>query len=576
MKRIIGIDLGTTNSAMAYMEGDEPRIIPNDRGNRITPSVVAFTDGEPLIGEAAKNQAVINPERTIFAVKRKMGTGETIHISGNRYSSEQVSALILEKLKGDAESYLGEEVAEAVITVPAYFNERQRKCTKEAASIAGLRVRRILNEPTAAAMAYACKTSGERNVLVYDMGGGTFDVSILESSGNHFAVKAICGDNHLGGIDFDEMIMREVLSHFEAQSGVRLSGDKVMRQQLQDQVEMAKIELSSRESVLIALPFISGSRKPIHLTYTLERSKFEEMIRSSVERTVKLSRQAIRDSGHVPSDIDGFILSGGSSRIPLVRRQMCDLVSIPPDSKINPEEVVALGAAVCGSMLGRTGSGSLRDATPYPLGVEIDGGRFIEIISKNCPIPTSRKRIFTTVSNSQNAVEIHVLQGFSVRAAENTSLGRFLLSGIRKAQRGEPRIDVIFTLDADGILHVTAKDSDTGVSQKVSLTGVDGNGAKDLGRANKGSSESTRSHEGGKLRNRVLSLAVRVESTVATHRSSFDVQLRREAEEIVWNARTATEGSSERVLSEHRLALETLIGELEAILAEFEVDYGRA
>jgi molecular chaperone DnaK len=558
MRRIIGIDLGTTNSAAAFLEGGEPVLIPNDRGSRITPSVVAFTEGgDILVGESAKNQAVINAERTILAVKRSMGEPRRFPIGKRNYSPEEISSFILRKLKKDAESYLGEEVREAVVTVPAHFSEIQRRATVEAGKMAGLKIRRVLNEPTAAALSYAYRIDGLKKILVYDLGGGTFDVSCLLKQGKNFTVKATAGNNNLGGIDFDNRLLEKVLDKFENDSGLELKSDKIVVQQLREQVENAKIELSSRESAVIALPFITGTRKPIHLHYPVNRKEFEDLIRDMIEETLTLTRLSLQDAGLEAAEIDTLILSGGSSRIPLVRTRLLQEFHPRFEKKVNPDEVVALGAAVQAGMLDRMDDDIvLRDVSSHTLGVEIDGNKFIELIPRNSPMPVESKKIFTTVADHQTSVEIHVLQGESRRATENISLGRFLLSGIRDGRRGIPRIEVLFTLDADGIVTVRAHDIDTNVEQRITVTP-----AHPVEKT-EGPSET----EG--LKDKVNSLLDRVVMTADTYSEYIERDFRREIDDIVASAKTAILKNDIIGMKRSRTALEIIIGELHESVPE--------
>ncbi len=563
MSRIIGIDLGTTNSACAFVDGDEPRIIPNDRGNRLTPSVVAFTrTGDILVGEAAKNQAVVNAERTILAVKRAMGSDQTFIMDGKSYSPEKISSLILKKLVADAQEFLGESVSEAVITVPAYFNERQRRATQEAGRLAGLKVRKILNEPTAAAVAYACQAQEDRNILVYDLGGGTFDVTYLQKRGSEFVVKSTLGDNHLGGIDFDDLLLGRVVEQFSRESGLDVSSDPVLLAQLKDQVEKAKIELSSRESAEVSFPFIGGDKRPVHLRRTVGREEFEALIRRYIERTVDLSLKAVAEGGGIPSDIQSLVFSGGSSRIPLVKTLMGLSFPMKPESRINPEEIVALGAAIQASLGGKVFDEIvLKELVPLSLGVEIDGGYFVELIRKNTPIPVSRRRTFTTVSDNQTSVEIHVLQGNSKTASENASLGRFLLSGIRKGEKGAPQIDVSFNVDSDGILHVSAEDSDTGAAQAISITEVSARGRGDNPEA--------------ELAGRLTALSERAELLREEHLQSLDRGFLKEIDELLSRSKKAVAKKNVKDMSECMIAIETIVAEINAMSAE-EAGFGGA
>ena len=473
MSKIIGIDLGTTNSVVAVMEGGEPTVITTQEGGRLTPSVVGFTkNGERLVGQLAKRQAVSNPERTISSIKRHMGTKYTVTIDGKDYTPEQISAMILEKMKGDAERYLGEKVTEAVITVPAYFNDSQRQATKDAGRIAGLDVKRIINEPTAAALAYGIDKSDDKTVLVYDLGGGTFDVSILELGDGVFEVKSKTGDTHLGGDDFDHRIMDWMTDEFKKQNGIDLTGDKMAMQRIREAAEKAKIELSSMMTTNINLPFITaGANGPQHLDMDLTRAKFDSMTSDLVDRTIQCVHTALSDAKMTVNDIDKILLVGGSSRIPAVQEAIKRVLGKEPAHGVNPDECVAVGAAIqAGVLAGDVKDVLLLDVTPLSLGIETMGGVFTRIIDRNTTIPTSKKQIFSTATDNQPSVDIHVLQGEREMAADNKTLGRFELSGIPAAPRGVPQIEVAFDIDANGIVNVSAKDLGTGKEQKITIT----------------------------------------------------------------------------------------------------------
>lgn len=473
MSKVIGIDLGTTNSVVAVMEGGEPTVITNQEGSRLTPSVVGFSkNGERLVGQLAKRQAVSNPDRTISSIKRHMGTNYRVEIDDKKYSPEEISAMILQKLKADAEKYLGEIVHQAVITVPAYFSDSQRQATKDAGKIAGLEVLRIINEPTAAALAYGIDKSEDHTVMVYDLGGGTFDVSILDVGDGVFEVKATNGDTHLGGDDFDQRIIDWMVDEFKKAEGIDLSNDRMAMQRLREAAEKAKIELSGVMSTNINLPFITaGADGPKHLDMDLTRAKFEEMTADLVERTMGPTRQAMADAGMSASDINKVLLVGGSTRIPAVQEAIKKFMGKEPHRGINPDECVAVGAAIqAGVLAGEVKDVLLLDVTPLSLGIETAGGIFTRMIDRNTTIPTSKSQIFSTYSDNQPSVDIHVLQGERDMAADNKTLGRFELSGIPAAPRGVPKIEVTFDIDANGIVNVKAKDLGTGKEQKITIT----------------------------------------------------------------------------------------------------------
>ena len=473
MSKIIGIDLGTTNSCVAVMEGGEPTVIPNPEGARTTPSVVAFTKtGERLVGQVAKRQAITNPERTVSSIKRHMGSDYHVDIDGKKYTPQEISAMILQKLKSDAEAYLGETVSEAVITVPAYFTDSQRQATKDAGKIAGLEVKRIINEPTAAALAYGIDKEADQKVMVYDLGGGTFDVSIIEMGDGVQEVLATAGNNRLGGDDFDQRIIDWMADSFKQEQGVDLRSDKMAMQRLKEAAEKAKIELSGMTTSSISLPFITADATgPKHLEMTLSRAKFNEMTADLVEATMGPVRQALSDSGLNVSEIDKVLMVGGSSRIPAVQEAVKKVLGKEPFKGINPDECVAIGASIQGGVLGGDVKGLLLlDVTPLSLGIETMGGINTKIIDRNTTIPTKKSQIFSTAADNQTSVEVHVLQGEREFAKDNKTLGVFHLDGILPARRGVPQIEVTFDIDANGIVHVSAKDLGTGKEQSISIT----------------------------------------------------------------------------------------------------------
>ncbi len=488
MSKVIGIDLGTTNSCVAVMEGGEAVVIPNAEGNRTTPSVVGFKkDGERVVGETAKRQAITNPDRTVSSIKRHMGSTHKETIEGKAYSAPEISAIILQKLKADAEAYLGQSVTQAVITVPAYFNDSQRQATKDAGNIAGLEVLRIVNEPTAAALAYGFEKQEDQTILVFDLGGGTFDVSILELGDGFFEVKATSGDNHLGGDDFDQVVMEWLSGEFKKEHGIDLLKDKAAVQRLKDAAEKAKKELSGVVSTTISLPFITVvDGVPQHLELNLSRSKFDELTADLVERTMAPTRQALSDAGMTSADIDKVVLVGGSTRIPAVQEAIKKLTGKDPHKGVNPDEVVALGAAVqAGVLTGEVKDVVLLDVTPLSLGIETAGGVLTKMIDRNTTIPTSKSQVFSTYADMQTQVEIHVLQGERAMAKDNKTLGRFVLSEIPPAPRGVPQIEVTFDIDANGIVNVSALDKGTGKTQKITITSSGGLSKEDIERMQK-------------------------------------------------------------------------------------------
>ncbi len=494
MSKIIGIDLGTTNSCVAVMEGGQPTVIANKEGARTTPSVVAFTkNGDRLVGEPAKRQAVTNAENTVSSIKRDMGTDNGRTLNGKKYSPQQISAMILQKLKDDAESYLGEKVSEAVITVPAYFNDAQRQATKDAGKIAGLDVKRIINEPTAAALAYGLDNEKEQKIMVYDLGGGTFDVSIIEIGDGVIEVLSTNGDTHLGGDDFDERIMEWMVSEFKAKEGVDLSGDKMAMQRLKEAAEKAKKELSSATTTNINLPFITATAEgPKHFDMDLSRAKFEDLIRDLVEKTAIPVQNAMKDAGLTNADLGKVLLVGGSTRVPCVQEKVRQLTGQEPSKSLNPDECVAIGAAIQGGKLaGDAGAGDvlLLDVTPLTLSIETMGGIATPLIERNTTIPTKKSQIFSTAADNQTAVDINVLQGERKFARDNKSLGQFRLDGIPPAMRGVPQIEVTFDIDANGIVTVSAKDLGTGKEQHITITGGSSMSDDDIEKAIKDAKE---------------------------------------------------------------------------------------
>ena len=473
MGKVIGIDLGTTNSCVAVKEGDNVTVIPNPEGQRTTPSVVAFSkDGEILVGQLAKRQAIVNPDRTVISIKRSMGSDKTVSIDGKSYTPQQISAMILQKLKKDAEEYLGTSISDAVITCPAYFTDAQRQATKDAGTIAGLNVLRIINEPTAACLAYGVNIEKNDNkIMVYDLGGGTFDVSILDVGDGVFEVLSTAGDNRLGGDDWDNRIVEWLAAEFKKSDGIDLLKDKMAAQRLREAAEKAKIELSSMQETTISLPFITADANgPKHLEQKLTRAKFEDLTRDLLERTKAPVRTALKDAGLEPSQIHKILLVGGSTRMPMVQALVKELMGKEPTKGINPDECVAMGAAIQGAILSGEQQGIvLVDVTPLSLGLETLGGVFTKIIDKNTAIPVSKSQVFTTAADNQPQVEIHVLQGERAMASDNVSLGRFFLDGIKPAPRGIPQIEVTFDIDANGIVNVTAKDKATGKAQNITI-----------------------------------------------------------------------------------------------------------
>ena len=543
MSKIIGIDLGTTNSCVAVMEGGEPVVIANAEGNRTTPSVVAFSkDGERMVGQVAKRQAITNPDRTIMSIKRQMGTDHKVTIDGKAYTPQEISAMILQKLKADAEAYLGQTITEAVITVPAYFNDAQRQATKDAGRIAGLDVKRIINEPTAAALAYGVDKETAQKVMVYDLGGGTFDVSILDIGDGVIEVLSTSGDTHLGGDDFDEAIMKWMVAEFKSSNGIDLSSDKVAMQRLKEAAEKAKIELSGVTSTAINLPYITADATgPKHLDLTLTRAKFDQLTADLVERTAGPVRQAMSDAGLSANDIAKVLLVGGSSRIPAVQDMVKKLTGKEGFKGINPDECVAMGAALQGGVFTGDVKGLLLlDVTPLSLGIETMGGVMTKLIERNTTIPVKKSQVFTTAADNQTSVEVHVLQGERDMAQYNKTLGRFNLDGIAPARRGVPQIEVTFDIDANGIVNVSAKDLGTGKEQHITITSSTNMSKEDIDKA--------------------VREAEQFAAEDAKRKEEVDV--RNQADQVIYQTEKALEDAKDKIDAGDKASVEAALGKL--------------
>jgi molecular chaperone DnaK len=554
MSKAIGIDLGTTNSVVAVMEGGEPVVIPNAEGNRTTPSVVAFVKNERVVGEIAKRQAITNPDHTISSIKRKMGSNFTVTVEDKTYKPQEISAMIIQKLRQDAENYLGEKISQAVVTVPAYFTDSQRQATKDAGTIAGLEVLRIINEPTAASLAYGLDKGEEQKILVFDLGGGTFDVSILDIGQGVFEVKATNGNNLLGGDDFDQRIIDHLADQFKKEHGIDLRNDKMALQRLKEAAEKAKIELSTLTSAVINLPFITADQNgPKHLDTSLTRAQFDKLTEDLVEKTMGPMRQAMQDAKLSPADIDRVILVGGSTRIPAVQNAIKQYLGKDPDRSINPDECVAVGAAIqAGILVGEVKDVLLLDITPLSLGIETLGGVFTRLIERNTTIPTKKSQVFSTAADGQTSVEIHVLQGEREMALGNKTLGRFQLVGIPPAPRGVPQIDVTFDIDANGIAHVSAKDLGTGNEQKITITSSGGLSSEEIERLVKDAEahgeEDRKRKEEAEIRNAADSMIYTAEKTLGESGDKIDESNKSKILAEIEKAREALKGTDTQAI----------------------------
>ncbi|MBK5092747.1 MAG: molecular chaperone DnaK [Actinobacteria bacterium] len=564
MAKVIGIDLGTTNSCVAVLEGGEPTVIPNSEGGRTTPSVVAFSKtGERLVGQVAKRQAITNPERTITSIKRKMGTSEKIKIDDKEYTPQELSAMILQKMKSDAEEYLGEKITEAVITTPAYFDDSQRQATKDAGKIAGLEVLRIINEPTAASLAYGLDKEEEQTILVFDLGGGTFDVSVLEIGGGVFEVKSTSGNTHLGGDDWDQRIIDWMADDFKAKTGIDLRNDKMALQRLKEAAEKAKMELSTTTSTGINLPFITATQEgPQHLDMTLSRSDFNKMTADLVDKCVGPFKQAMKDSGMEQKDIDHVILVGGATRMPSIQDLVRQLTGgKEPHKGVNPDEVVAVGAAIqAGVLKGEVKDVLLLDVTPLSLGIETLGGVATKLIERNTTIPTRKGEVFTTAADGQTSVEVHVLQGEREMAEFNKTLGRFQLVGIPPAPRGIPQVEVTFDIDANGIVHVSAKDRATGNEQKITITASSGLTEEEIKKmtqdADDHADEDRRRREEAETRNRADESVYTTEKSLRELGDKVDASERAKIESAIGEVKEALKGSDVQAI---KTSMENLV-----------------
>ena len=594
MSKIIGIDLGTTNSVVAVMEGNDAKVIPNSEGNRTTPSVVAFTKGgERLVGQVAKRQAVTNPENTVFSIKRFMGrrhseiseemgmvpykvekAGDDIVVKTTEkdFSAPEISAMILQKLKQAAEDYLGESVTKAVITVPAYFNDAQRQATKDAGKIAGLEVERLVNEPTAAALAYGLDKEGDRTIAVYDFGGGTFDISILEVGEGVVEVKATNGDTQLGGDNIDQRVIDWLLEEFKKEQGIDLSQDAMASQRLKEAAEKAKIELSSAQQTEINLPFVTADASgPKHLNLTLTRSKLEQLVGDLVERSMEPTRQALADAGLEPSDIDEVVLVGGQTRMPAIQNSVKEFFGREPHKGVNPDEVVAIGAAIQGGVLSGDVKGVLLlDVTPLSLGIETLGGVFTKLIERNTTIPTRKSEVFSTAADNQPQVEVHVLQGEREMAGDNRTLGRFSLVGIPPAPRGVPQVEVTFDIDANGIVNVSAKDLGTGKEQKITISGSGGLDDSEIDKmvkdAEAHSADDKKRREQIEARNGLDSLVYSTEKTFEEHKAKLSDDDRREVESALEQGKKALEGTDTEAMKKAAEAITAASHKMAAVM----------